>query len=774
METMEILGITKENKDVDMILIIGKEGMDYFFNRLGKISEEECEDQYYYFKQYFTMYLFNSDIWDITTDEQFEILAKHKLNISNINLIIDLLDKEYLYFFWDNLLNKLDLLKMKEFLGPCNAHEYYINHNSWNNENPLNTLLFKKLIDNIEHIDSAYEIILSLLKTKNTKKIVIKWIVDLCKNANIKAEPVLSFDNIIDILDFSKIHASNKQDKYNKNTLVYFNILKIFIKLFDNGIKTKKDILKINKNYIDKNENEEEEEYNFLTTLYFNLHKLVEKCYLFKYNEIKQRKNYIDEIEYEIELLEGMQHDNIILINLADSITLEKERIEFLKKEISFRKNPTIGLFYYLSTSWINCNVNYIKTNSANNIISNILQFFLEEKINGEELEVNTNYSCDDIFMMCLNILYNQNITSDPYHKINSIYIYFKNMEYPSLYKNNFSNFYSKNSYKIYEANINTFIFLKDKLDDYGDSYKLHIYNSIITLMDYANFQFNINSLENEEIFEKFISILIEIINSSFEYLINNIKCIKKIQDEDKDLTSNEIEQIRNKIEISSKYFKNNLNYINILSSSNFEIMTTSIIVKQFSNSLCYILDILVGSNKKNLSIKDKETYGFHPLTFLKIISEIFQTFACSPIFIDVIGKNYTYNSPKLIQKFLDILSKKGELYQIRGEIISQFQSKIQTIKELEIERDEIDIPDEFCDPIMQTLIETPVILPNTDIYMDREVICRHLLTEETNPFNRESLSIKILDEFNSQENIKNKLSIFKRKIENWKKEINF
>ena len=202
--------------------------------------------------------------------------------------------------------------------------------------------------------------------------------------------------------------------------------------------------------------------------------------------------------------------------------------------------------------------------------------------------------------------------------------------------------------------------------------------------------------------------------------------------------------------------------------------MTSNIIIKHCSNSLCYILDRLVGNNKNNLSIKDKENYGFYPLNFLKIISKIIQIFATSGIFIDAIGKNCTYDSPTLLQKLIDILSKKGQLYEIHAEILSHLKSKIQTVKELETARDEIEIPDEFCDPIMQTLIETPVILPNTDIYMDREVICRHLLTEETNPFNREILNVKLLDEFNSQENIKSKLSVFKRKIEDWKKESNF
>lgn len=48
---MDILGISKENIDVEMILIISKEGINYFFDKLNKIDKEKHKDQYYYFKQ---------------------------------------------------------------------------------------------------------------------------------------------------------------------------------------------------------------------------------------------------------------------------------------------------------------------------------------------------------------------------------------------------------------------------------------------------------------------------------------------------------------------------------------------------------------------------------------------------------------------------------------------------------------------------------------------------------------------------------------------------
>ena len=43
---MDILGVSNENIDVEMILSISKEGIDYFFDRLNKIDEEKNKDQF--------------------------------------------------------------------------------------------------------------------------------------------------------------------------------------------------------------------------------------------------------------------------------------------------------------------------------------------------------------------------------------------------------------------------------------------------------------------------------------------------------------------------------------------------------------------------------------------------------------------------------------------------------------------------------------------------------------------------------------------------------
>uniref|UniRef100_A0A6C0JD77 U-box domain-containing protein n=1 Tax=viral metagenome TaxID=1070528 RepID=A0A6C0JD77_9ZZZZ len=81
------------------------------------------------------------------------------------------------------------------------------------------------------------------------------------------------------------------------------------------------------------------------------------------------------------------------------------------------------------------------------------------------------------------------------------------------------------------------------------------------------------------------------------------------------------------------------------------------------------------------------------------------------------------------------------------------------------------DFPLEFLDPIMSTIINNPVELPDSKIIMEREVINNHLVFSETDPFNRCNLTLKLLEEHNKNESTIKILEEFKTKLSNWKDE---
>lgn len=81
---------------------------------------------------------------------------------------------------------------------------------------------------------------------------------------------------------------------------------------------------------------------------------------------------------------------------------------------------------------------------------------------------------------------------------------------------------------------------------------------------------------------------------------------------------------------------------------------------------------------------------------------------------------------------------------------------------ELQQEDEEFDdVPDEFLDPVMGTLMTDPVLLPASGTIMDRGNIMRHLLNSQTDPFNRQPLTADQLVEETE----------LKEKIDQWLKE---
>jgi hypothetical protein len=70
-------------------------------------------------------------------------------------------------------------------------------------------------------------------------------------------------------------------------------------------------------------------------------------------------------------------------------------------------------------------------------------------------------------------------------------------------------------------------------------------------------------------------------------------------------------------------------------------------------------------------------------------------------------------------------------------------------------------LADLFGDPITGDIITEPMILPITKQIVDKNVIYRILHENETNPFNNLPLTIKELNEYNQQSEIKEQLNQF-------------
>ena len=50
--------------------------------------------------------------------------------------------------------------------------------------------------------------------------------------------------------------------------------------------------------------------------------------------------------------------------------------------------------------------------------------------------------------------------------------------------------------------------------------------------------------------------------------------------------------------------------------------------------------------------------------------------------------------------------------------------------------------PSNYLDPILGTLMSEPVLLPSSNVIVDRPVIAKHLLSDPIDPFNRQPLQM--------------------------------
>lgn len=143
-----------------------------------------------------------------------------------------------------------------------------------------------------------------------------------------------------------------------------------------------------------------------------------------------------------------------------------------------------------------------------------------------------------------------------------------------------------------------------------------------------------------------------------------------------------------------------------------------------------------------SLQVKNKETFDFDPANTVKQICHIYLNLMDSDEFCLAITQDGRSYSPQLFKFAEDTLVKIGG-----GDLIAEIMElseKVQIVEQRQKLNDEalIDPPDDFLDPILSILMKDPVILPSSKITVDRSTISRHLLSDQSDPFNRSPLSM--------------------------------
>ncbi|XP_054633007.1 ubiquitin conjugation factor E4 B isoform X3 [Dunckerocampus dactyliophorus] len=161
---------------------------------------------------------------------------------------------------------------------------------------------------------------------------------------------------------------------------------------------------------------------------------------------------------------------------------------------------------------------------------------------------------------------------------------------------------------------------------------------------------------------------------------------------------------------------------------------------------LNFNLQQLCGPKCRDLKVENPEKYGFEPKKLLDQLTDIYLQLDCAR-FAKAIADDQRSYSRELFEEVISKMRKAGIKSSIAIEKFKLLSEKVEEIvaKNCQSEMDYSDAPDEFKDPLMDTLMTDPVMLPSGNI-MDRSIILRHLLNSPTDPFNRQPLTESMLE----------------------------
>ncbi|CAG9857038.1 unnamed protein product [Phyllotreta striolata] len=183
-------------------------------------------------------------------------------------------------------------------------------------------------------------------------------------------------------------------------------------------------------------------------------------------------------------------------------------------------------------------------------------------------------------------------------------------------------------------------------------------------------------------------------------------------------------------------------------------------LVDRLASMLNFNLQQLCGKKCKDLKVRHPEKYDWEPRRLLSQLVDIYLHLDCDKFAEALAGDERSFK-----KELFEVAAARLERISIKTSVqIEQFRALAgKALRILENKRKSedwmADAPEEFKDPLMDTLMSDPVLLPSGQI-MDRSVIMRHLLNSNTDPFNRQLLTEEMLI---PADDLKEKIRIWKK-----------
>jgi len=197
---------------------------------------------------------------------------------------------------------------------------------------------------------------------------------------------------------------------------------------------------------------------------------------------------------------------------------------------------------------------------------------------------------------------------------------------------------------------------------------------------------------------------------------------------------------------------------LELLTSSITAVITHPTLADRLAAMLNYFLKTLTGPESKSFKVSNLEKYSFRPGEVVGKICQIYLNLGECSSFVASVSRDGRSYSPTLFpgtERVLikvgraDLASSIGHLATLVGRASSQHREEEELLS---------GAPDEFLCPIMSILMTDPVRLPSSKQVVDRSTIARHLLSDQSDPFNRAPLT---MDQVESETDLR-------QRVEEW------
>ncbi|KAK4689997.1 ubiquitin conjugation factor E4 B, partial [Tremellales sp. Uapishka_1] len=169
----------------------------------------------------------------------------------------------------------------------------------------------------------------------------------------------------------------------------------------------------------------------------------------------------------------------------------------------------------------------------------------------------------------------------------------------------------------------------------------------------------------------------------------------------------------------------------------------TAEIVDRLAATLDENLVTLIGPKMQELKMADADKFSFKPKKLLAAIAQIYLNLGNEAEFIRAVANDGRSYSKEVFEKFARILKNRAIMTDSEVSEVVAFTQKVEDMKATIMIEDEREIPDEFLDPLLATLMKDPVILPVSRVTVDRGTIRAVLLSKELDPFNNVPLKFE-------------------------------